>query len=88
MVALRGEIRSSSVRSRDVKNKLMLAAHLLTKGMACWVQWQRGPWRRDAANGQCLLERYMKDIGVGTADLENMKKEIIKLRVDEFMEKP
>ena len=55
VVALQGEIGTSSVRSRDMKNKLKLAVHLLTAGnsqMACFGQWQQRSRRREAANGQ------------------------------------
>ena len=66
-----------------MNNNLTLAAHLVTTGnglvgavAARTLEERSSQWAKQ-------VEGYMKDIGVDAADLKNMKKEKIKLKVDE-----
>ena len=87
VVALQGEIGTSSVRSRDMKNKLRLAAHLLTSrgGLLSGVVEEMMEERSSAWAKQIL--QYMREVGITDAELRNLKKEKIKLKVNEWEER-
>ena len=87
VVALKGEIGASTVKCRDMKNKLKMVKHMkntengLLRAVAeRMVQEGSGGWIKQ-------VEEYMHGVGVAHAELTTMKKKKINLKVNELEER-
>ena len=87
VVALQGEIGSSTVKCRDMKNKLKMVKHgkstengLLRAVAERMVQEGSGGWIKQ-------VKEYMRAVRMSHAELTAMKKEKINLKVNELEER-